>query len=88
MLNNNTVRFRTGAFSVAVIVLFSIFAADLFRIQIIHSDDYKNQRVAFSHSDTTIVASRGEILDCNGKKLVTNKQVNSVVFNGSYSESR
>lgn len=84
MLNNNTVRFRTGAFSVAVIVLFSIFAADLFRIQIIHSDDYKNQRVAFSHSDTTIVASRGEILDCNGKKLVTNKQVNSVVFNGSY----
>lgn len=84
MLNDNTLRSRISAFTVAVLVVFGIFAADLFRIQIIHSDDYKNQKVAFSYSDTTIIASRGEILDCNGKKLVTNKQVNSVVFNGSY----
>lgn len=84
MLNDNTLRSRISAFTIAVIVMFSIFAADLFRIQIIHANDYKNQKVAFRQSDTTIIASRGEILDCNGKKLVTNKQVNSVVFNGSY----
>lgn len=83
-MNDNKLSFRARAFKVAVIILFFIFAADLFSIQLIHGDDYKNQRVAFSHSDTTIFASRGEFLDCNGKKLVTNKQVNSVVFNGSY----
>lgn len=83
-MNGNKLRFRISAFSVAVAVVFSIFAADLFRIQIIHGEEYKNTRVAYKQSDTTIVASRGEILDCNGKKLVTNKQVNSVVFNGSY----
>lgn len=84
MYNENTRRFRIGAFTVIVVVIFAVFAADLFRIQIIHGDEYKNKRVAFKHSDTTIIASRGEILDCNGKKLVTNRQVNAVVFNGSY----
>lgn len=84
MYNENTRRFRIGAFTAIVILIFAAFAAVLFRIQIIHGDDYKNKRVAFKQSDTTIIASRGEILDCNGKKLVTNRQVNAVVFNGSY----
>ena len=83
-MNNRTLHFRISAFTVAVTLVFSIFAADLFRIQIIHGDEYKSERVAYKQSDTTIVASRGEILDCNGKKLVTNKQINTVVFNGSY----
>ena len=67
-MNGNKLRFRISAFSVAVAVVFSIFAADLFRIQIIHGEEYKNTRVAYKQSDTTIIAPRGEILDCNGKK--------------------
>ncbi len=79
-----TVKFRLTAFIAAVIFIFSIFAADLFRIQVVHAEEYSSQRVALSSTETTIEAARGEILDCNGIPLVTNKQVNSVVFNGSY----
>lgn len=77
-------KFRTVAFTVAVLFVFSLFIADLFRIQIANADEATVERVALKQTDTTIKAARGEILDCNGKPLVTNKQINSVVFNGSY----
>lgn len=77
-------KFRTVAFTVAVLFVFSLFIADLFRIQIANADEATVERVALKQTDTTIKAARGEILDCNGKPLVTNKQVNSVIFNGSY----
>lgn len=77
-------KFRTVAFTVAVLFVFSLFIADLFRIQIANADEAAVERVALKQTDTTIKAARGEILDCNGKPLVTNKQVNSIVFNGSY----
>ena len=57
---------------------------DLFRIQIVNAADYSTQRVALSETKSTIAASRGEILDCNGTPLVTNEQINSVVLNASY----
>lgn len=77
-------KFRTVAFTVAVLFVFSLFIADLFRIQIANADEATVERVALKQTDTTIKAARGEILDCNGKPLVTNKQINSVIFNGSY----
>lgn len=77
-------KFRTVAFTVAVLFVFLLFIADLFRIQIANADEATVERVALKQTDTTIKAARGEILDCNGKPLVTNKQVNSVIFNGSY----
>lgn len=81
---SRTVKFRLTAFLVAVVFIFSVFMVDLFRIQIVHAEDYSTQKVALSTSETTIEAARGEILDCNGVPLVTNKQVNTVIFNGSY----
>ncbi len=81
---SKTAKFRLTAFIAAVIFIFSVFAADLFRIQVVHAEEYRSQRVALSSTETTIEAARGEILDCNGIPLVTNKQVNSVIFNGSY----
>lgn len=77
-------KFRTVAFTVAVLFVFSLFVADLFRIQIANADEATVEKVALKQTDTTIKAARGEILDCNGKPLVTNKQVNSIIFNGSY----
>ena len=77
-------KFRTVAFTVAVLFVFSLFIADLFRIQIANADEATVERVALKQTDTTIKAARGEILDCNGQPLVTNKQINSVIFNGSY----
>lgn len=79
-----TVKRRITAFTVAVVLIFSVFSADLFRIQIVHADEYRSQRIALKTADTTVEAVRGEILDCNGKPLVTNRQINSVIFNGSY----
>ncbi len=82
--DSKTVRRRITAFTVAVVLVFTAFAADLFRIQIVHAEDYKSQRIALSEADTVVEAARGEILDCNGNPLVTNRQINSVIFNGSY----
>ncbi len=76
--------FRITAFVVAVIFVFTLFTADLFRIQIVNADDVSHEKVAVKKTDTTIKAARGIILDCNGKALVTNKQINTVIFNGSY----
>ncbi len=75
---------RTTAFIAAVLLVFSLFTADLFRIQIVNAEQYKAGNVALSQTDTVIKAARGEILDCNGRPLVTNRQVNSIIFNGSY----
>ncbi|MBE6827179.1 MAG: hypothetical protein E7514_01020 [Ruminococcaceae bacterium] len=82
--NSKNIKRRITAFTVAVLLVFSLFAADLFRIQIVHAEDYTVKSVALSTSDTVIEAARGEILDTNGIPLVTNRQINSIVFNGSY----
>lgn len=82
--NKKQIRRRILIFTVSVLFLFSLFAVDLFRIQIVNAADYSTQRVALSETKSTIAASRGEILDCNGTPLVTNEQINSVVLNASY----
>ena len=84
MDNKKQIRRRILIFTVSVLFLFSLFAVDLFRIQIVNAADYSTQRVALSETKSTIAASRGEILDCNGTPLVTNEQINSVVLNASY----
>lgn len=84
MERRNKPRSRVTAFVVAVLFVFSLFLGDLFRIQIVNAEEYKAGNVALSQNDTVIEAARGEILDCNGRPLVTNRQINSVIFNGSY----
>lgn len=75
-------RFRL--FLICIIVSFSVFFVDLFRIQIVHAADNTSQRIAMSSVESTIPAARGEILDRNGVPLVTNQQVNSVYINAQY----
>ena len=82
--NRKLVKKRMTAFVVVVLFIFAAFVIDLFQIQIVNAEQYTSQRVALSQADTAIEAARGEILDCNGKPLVTNRQINSVIFNGSY----
>ena len=52
-------KFRTVAFTVAVLFVFSLFIADLFRIQIANADEATVERVALKQTDTTIKAARG-----------------------------
>ena len=61
------------------LVLFFGFAVNLFRIQII--DSKLESETSVSTFTVTVEAVRGEILDRNGYPLVTNRQVNKIVFN-------
>lgn len=60
-------------------VLFLAFAVNLFNIQVINPK--KNTDAAVSTVKATVEAIRGDILDRNGYPLVTNRQVNKIVFN-------
>ncbi len=83
-MKEKSLKLRSTAFFMAVVLVFSVFLVDLFRIQVVHAEDYTTQAVALQSVETTIEAARGEILDCNGIPLVTNEQVNSIVLNASY----
>ena len=72
---------------VAVCVLlafFVFFAFDLVKIQIIEGAEYDAASSAVSEKSAAIPAARGEIVDCNGKKLVYNDQGYSLVFDAAY----
>lgn len=71
---------KRNAFVFAVIgVLFFSFLAHLFNIQVIGTK--KNNDSAVSVVTVAVPAIRGEILDRYGYPLVTNKQVNKIIFN-------
>ncbi len=62
-----------------IFTLFVAFGVNLFYIQII--DSRQDSKAAVSSVSVTVEAIRGEILDRNGYPLVTNRQVNKIVFN-------
>ncbi len=68
----------SGTVIIAVSFLFLLLAVG--KNQIIDGDEYKAAAESLAVSSSTVNASRGEILDCNGNPLVTNRQGNSVVF--------
>lgn len=84
MRNTYSFKMRTTAFIVAVLLVVSIFIADLFRIQIIDRNEYKEQAISLSSASSEIDALRGEILDSNGQALVYNVRSNSVYIDASY----
>ncbi len=75
---------RTVIGTVVIGVAFFALIISLFKTQLIEGDEYKAAAKSLAISTSTVKASRGEILDCNGKALVTNRQGNSIVF--KYSE--
>ncbi len=68
----------SGTVIIAVSFLFLLLAVG--KNQIIDGNEYKAAAESLAVSSSTVKASRGEILDCNGSPLVTNRQGNSVVF--------
>lgn len=62
--------------------IFLVFAGRLVKLQIIDRKDVTT--VNTESVDTSMVkATRGQILDCNGKVLVGNRQGNDIVFNAA-----
>lgn len=61
-----------------VVFAFSAFLFKLFDLQILSADE--DAETAISTVTVDVNPIRGEILDCNGYPLVTNKQVNKIIF--------
>ncbi len=74
---------RIAAVSVLV-AFFVFFAFDLVKIQIIDGPEYDAASSAVSEKTASIPAARGEVVDCNGKKLVYNDQGYSLIFDYAY----
>ncbi len=84
MRNTYSFKMRGTAFVVAILILVSIFIADLFRIQVIQADEYSSKNIYLSSSTTRIDALRGEILDTNGTPIVYNESSNTVYIDAAY----
>lgn len=84
MRNTYSYKIRATAFIVAILLVISIFIADLFRIQVINADEYASKNIYLSSATTKIDALRGEILDTNGTPLVYNESSNTVYIDASY----
>ena len=54
-------------------ILMTFLCSNLYSIQYVNGEDYANQSVARSYETQTVPASRGPILDRNGKVLVSNQ---------------
>lgn len=65
-------RFRTGIFAVIMVIIGVIFAVELFRLQIVHGDEYVLSGSTYSQI-RVIEAARGAILDRYGRVLVSNR---------------
>ena len=68
----------SGTVIIGLLFLFLIFG--FVKTQLIDADKYKAAADSLAVSSSSVKASRGEVLDTNGKPLVTNRQGNSVVF--------
>ncbi len=67
-----------------VIIFFGILGCDLVKLQIFEQKEYEAIVSNVSERTAPITAARGEIVDCNGKKLVYNEQSYSIVFDAAY----
>ena len=73
-------RFRVGIILVVFALILSFFALRLYDLQVIRTGGkVDNTRIFIT--ETRIKAARGDILDCNGNVLVTNRASYDMVFN-------
>lgn len=74
---------RTIIGTVVIAVFFGLLVLSLVKTQLVNGDEYKAAAKSLAITTGTVKAPRGEILDCNGKPLVTNRQGNSIIFKHS-----
>lgn len=73
-------RVRAGLLLAVFCLILGFFALKLYDLQIIKTDGSVDNTKTFT-TYTTVKAARGEILDCNGNVLVTNRASYDLVFN-------
>lgn len=70
---NRNYRIRFNIISVCVYVIGIILLVQLFNLQIVKGEQYRQQSNTRLSRETTLRAARGEILDSSGNKLATTK---------------
>lgn len=73
-------RARAGLLLALFVLIIGLFAVRLYDLQIVESDGTGDNMKTFT-TITRVKAARGEILDCHGNKLVTNRASYDLVFN-------
>lgn len=68
---------------ITLVSVLSIYVVSLYDLQINRGDEFREMSKNNINSKTTVVASRGNIYDRNGKLLVGNKVINNVSINWS-----
>lgn len=74
---------RILALAIIVLLIFGTFVFRLAQWQIVDGAKYLSQSDETSSSYSVIKAPRGEILDKDGNKLISNKTVYNIVFNAA-----
>lgn len=68
----------------AILCVFCVFVGVLVKVQLVDGEEYAAAANTASQRTVTIKATRGEIVDRNGKPIVRNRQGYSIVFDYSF----
>ena len=69
---------RLAAMALLLAVLLAIYAVTLYRLQVVDGAAYYAESAGFTSEETVICASRGSLLDRNGKLLVSDRVVYNI----------
>lgn len=73
-------RIRRIVLAILTVSLTVVYVVDLFSVQIVHGGEYRERMNRVQTYTMPVKAARGEMLDCNGESLVSNRQGYSVIF--------
>ncbi|MCQ2454735.1 MAG: hypothetical protein MJ090_01120 [Clostridia bacterium] len=70
--------------SVILILLIILYSVRVYYIQIKNADKYSSVSGSTTSLTAVLKAPRGEIIDCNGRKIAVNRDGYNIVFNKAY----
>ncbi len=70
--------------AVLLIVLILLYTVRIYYIQIKNADKYSSVSGSTTSLTSVLKAPRGEIIDCNGRKIAVNRDGYNIVFNKAY----
>lgn len=73
-INKKSINFRYNVVTICTYIIGIILIVQLFRLQIIHGAEYRQESNTRLTRESTLEAARGEILDRSGNVLVTSNQ--------------
>ena len=75
---------RTRVVAVILAVVLAVFTFKAVKLQVFEAEEYKAQALGISKRTAAIKAPRGEIIDCYGRPIATNREGYNIVFYSAY----